>query len=91
MLNLIWEPEAEHQLNDIVDYIKPLSAHGAVKIARLVMDGLDRARRSPHIGRPGRVSGTRELIVHPNYVVIYRITADAIDVLRVLHARRLYP
>ncbi|RHW16327.1 type II toxin-antitoxin system RelE/ParE family toxin [Sphingomonas gilva] len=91
MLKLIWKAEAEHQFNDIVGYIEALSPDGAKRITRLILDGLNRARNFPHIGRPGRVAGTRELIVHPNYIVIYRITPDAIDVLRILHARQLYP
>jgi addiction module RelE/StbE family toxin len=91
MLNLIWEPEAEAQLDEIVDYIKPLSELAATKIANLIVDGLTRARYFPNSGRPGRVAGTREIIAHPNYIVVYQITPDAIDVLRILHARQLYP
>jgi addiction module RelE/StbE family toxin len=91
MLGLSWKIEAEHQFNDIVAYIELLSPDGAKKITRAILDGLELARSSPHMGRPGRVAGTRELIVHPNYIVIYRITPHTIDVLRILHARQLYP
>jgi toxin ParE1/3/4 len=38
----------------------------------------------------GRVRNTREMAVHPNYLVVYRVT-DRIIVLNVLHARRRYP
>jgi hypothetical protein len=40
------------------------------------------AVRSRWIGRAGRVSGSRELIVHPNYIVIYDIVGDTIRFLR---------
>ena len=46
---------------------------------------------APYLFRAGRVIGTRECVVHPNYVVIYLVGTDAIDVLRVLHARQEYP
>lgn len=47
--------------------------------------------RHPAIGRPGRVSSTRELVVHPNYVLIYDIMGDDVRILRLLHARRQWP
>jgi len=41
--------------------------------------------------RPGRVEGTREAIVHPNYILIYRVTVDAVEITAVVHARQEYP
>jgi plasmid stabilization system protein ParE len=38
-----------------------------------------------------RIPGTRELVVHPNYLVIYRVAASAIEIINVLHARQQYP
>jgi toxin ParE1/3/4 len=40
--------------------------------------------------RPGRDPGTREAVVHPNYLIIYRV-GDVIEILAVLHARQQYP
>ena len=91
MHGLIWEPEAEEQLASILTFIGARNLPAAGKIKRLIEGGLESVQRLPYIGRPGRVVGTRELIVHPNYVVIYRVTDAAIDVLRVLHARQRYP
>jgi plasmid stabilization system protein ParE len=34
---------------------------------------------------------TREIVAHPNYVVVYRILKTRVRVLNVLHARREYP
>ena len=45
----------------------------------------------PYLFRPGHVAGTRELVVHPNYIVVYQVGTDVIDVLRVLHSRQQYP
>ena len=91
MLDLIWEPEADDQLNAIADFISLQNPAAADRIVGLIHNGVERVRRFPESGRPGRVPGTRELIVHPNYIVIYRVTDAAIDVLRVLHARQRYP
>jgi len=43
-----------------------------------------------HLYRFGRMPGTREIVVRPNYLVIYRVT-DQIDILAVLHARQKFP
>ncbi|HEY0622208.1 type II toxin-antitoxin system mRNA interferase toxin, RelE/StbE family [Sphingomonas sp.] len=40
---------------------------------------------------PGRLADTRELIVHPNYILVYRVFEDRVRILRLLHARQLYP
>lgn len=45
----------------------------------------------PYAYRPGRVDGTREMVVHPNYILVYRVGSDAIYVLSVIHTRRRYP
>lgn len=45
----------------------------------------------PYLHRPGRIAGTREAVVHPNYIVIYQVSVAEVVVLAVLHARQRYP
>lgn len=49
------------------------------------------AAEHPYLFRTGRISGTREIVAHPNYVLIYCVTAEHIEVLDVLHSRQQYP
>lgn len=91
LLDLIWESEAQSQLGDALAYISKSNQAAAQRLKNLIDERLELTRSFPAAGRPGRVSGTRELIVHPNYVVIYQITDSAIDVIRILHARQRYP
>ena len=49
------------------------------------------AAEHPYLFRTGRVSGTREIVAHPNYVLIYCVTAKRIEVMDVLHSRQQYP
>lgn len=48
----------------------------------------EQARQRPTLYKTGRVRGTREIVVRPNYVMVYRIEdeSDTLAVLRVLHA-----
>ena len=49
------------------------------------------ASQHPYMFRSGKVDGTREIVAHPNYLVIYRITVTHIQVEAVIHARQKYP
>ena len=45
----------------------------------------------PMLGRLGRIKGTRELVAHPNYILIYRLVGEVAEVLRVKHAAQQWP
>ncbi len=45
----------------------------------------------PYLYRSGRAPGTRELVAHPNYVLVYRVTLKRIEVVNIIHARQEYP
>jgi len=44
----------------------------------------------PRSGRPGRIPGTRELVV-ARYIVAYRVGPDAVTILRILHGAQQWP
>jgi toxin ParE1/3/4 len=49
-------------------------------------------RQFPESGRPGRIEGTRELVIDRTpYIVAYRINANIVRILRVLHGSRRWP
>ncbi|HEX8468473.1 MAG TPA: type II toxin-antitoxin system RelE/ParE family toxin [Allosphingosinicella sp.] len=45
----------------------------------------------PFLYRPGRAPGTREAVVHPNCILAYRVTGEAVEVVNLVHARQRYP
>ena len=48
--------------------------------------------RHPDMGRPGRVPGTRELVLpHFPYIIPYRVKAQRVEILRVFHTSRKWP
>jgi addiction module RelE/StbE family toxin len=91
MRTLRWEAEARRNYRDSLTYIAAQNVAAAEKLADESEHKLDLILRFPELGRKGRVARTRELVVHPNYVVVYAVRSRTIDVIRFLHVRRLYP
>lgn len=92
-MNVVWSPEALEDLIAIRRYIERDDPAAAVGVVRRIVASIEEHLPDfPDSGRPGRVSGTRELLV-PGlpYIVPYRIRAATIEVLRVYHAARRWP
>lgn len=90
MLPLIWREEAERDLLEILDYIATRNPIAAVRLHDAITHATELLTDHPYLHRPGRVPGTREAVVHPNYILIYQV-ADAVEILAVVHARQQYP
>lgn len=73
---------------EIREYIAQDNPAAALALDELFSEKASHLIDHPGLGRPGRVAGTRELIVHRNYVLIYDTTGDRVRILRVLHAAR---
>ena len=92
-MRLRWTKRAERDLDEIAAYIGQDSPAAA---ARVILELLDQTENllleRPAVGRPGRVLGTRELVIGGlPYVVPYRVREKDIEVLRVLHTSRRWP
>jgi toxin ParE1/3/4 len=91
MLPVTWSASALDNLTDIVTYIAERNPLAADRLKQLIEAAIVPAAEHPYIYRSGRVPGTREIVVHPNYVLVYRVKVEAVEVLAVLHARQEYP
>lgn len=77
----------------IMDYIARDNPAAALALDEAIEAQAELARQRPTLYRAGRVKGTREAVVRPNYVMVYRVEDDgaAVVVLRVLHAAQQWP
>jgi addiction module RelE/StbE family toxin len=91
VLQVKWKLVALNDLAEIIDYIEQRNAVAAKDLHSTIKKAAEGLSEAPYIFRYGRAPGTRECVVHPNYVMVYQVGADCIDVLRVLHARQEYP
>jgi toxin ParE1/3/4 len=92
-MNIVWSPEAIQDLISLRAYIAEESPAGARRIVlRILHDAEHLLPDNPHMGRPGRVPGTRELVIpRTPYIMPYRIQAESIQILRVYHGARRWP
>ncbi len=93
---IVWRPTAEADLGNIVDFIAKDSPTRAEEFAQFLRDRTLILAQHPklgHHGRPGLPDWLRELVVHPNYIIFYRLTAEAntVEILRVKHAAQQMP
>ena len=86
-----WKPCARDDLRAIIGYIADRNPDAAVALQDEIEDKTSRLQDRPKLYRPGRVAGTREMVVRPNYIVIYAETPQVVTILRVLHAARRFP
>jgi toxin ParE1/3/4 len=90
MREIVWTTAALAEFDEIVDYIRAQDPTTAVRVATRIEERVGSLVDNPRIGRPGRVRGTRELVV-TLFIVAYEVTDDLIVILTVLRGRRRWP
>lgn len=78
-------------LREIVDFVTERNAAAAERLRSMIEAAAERVAAHPYSCRAGRISGTRECVVHPNYILIYEVHLDAVEIMSVVHSRREYP
>lgn len=91
-MQLRWSEEAADDLERITNYLFAETPQHAAELVRAIYNSADALLTFAHRGRPGKKEGTRELVLSPlPYVVVYRVSGDAIHILRVLHGAQRWP
>ncbi len=91
-MKIKWLRKALKNLETIHEYISALNREAAKQTVAKIRIGIDKLAEFPQMGRPGRVKGTRELIIgNTPYIVIYRVKQNNIEILRILHSARKFP
>ena len=90
-MQLVWTPESVEDREAIYAFIEVDNPRAALALDTLISEKAERLLEQPGLGRPGRIRGARELVLHPNYLLIYDQVEDRLRILRVLHAARQWP
>ena len=91
-MTVVWSPQAIGHLAALRDYIARENPGVAARTATTLLAAVDRLAALPNLGRPGRVSGTRELVVPgTRYVIPYRVRGERLEIIAVFHGRQRWP
>jgi plasmid stabilization system protein ParE len=91
VLNVLWSDEAVEDLIEVIGYIEERNETAALRLKNDILGTVERLPGMPYMFKAGRVDGTREAVVHPNYIVIYLVGEHFVEVLNIVHSRKNYP
>ena len=88
-MRVVWTPEAQHDRAEVWDSQPTIRA--AARIDESLSDAAVRLTQHPMLGKPGTIPGTRELIPHESYRLVYQIDGETVWILTLVHTARLWP
>ncbi len=91
-MKLRYTPRAKSDLEEIHDYIAQENSQAARRVLVIIRKAAEMLLLNPLLGRPGRISGTRELSVGRfPFMLAYRVEANEVQILSVIHTARMWP
>ena len=90
-MKVFWASSAEQDRADIFDHISQDDPLAAIRMDERFAEAASRLAVHPRLGKTGQVPGTRELIPHESYRLVYEVDGDAVWILALVHTARLWP
>jgi addiction module RelE/StbE family toxin len=90
-MRIIWTKNAVQDRTDIWDYLNAANPQAAVEMDRRFTEAVCRISQNPEIGRHGMIAGTREIIPHASYRLVYQLERDGIWIMAIVHTARAWP
>lgn len=91
-MKVVWSRRAIRHLVALREFIARDSGQNAALVAKRILDAIDLLQIQPEMGRPGRVLGTRELVVPATpYIIPYRVRRERHELIAVFHGREKWP
>jgi toxin ParE1/3/4 len=90
-MRIIWTREAAQDRADIWDYLYAINPKAVIDMDNRFSDAISRLAQHPESGPAGIIAGTRELIPHQSYRIVYEQAVNAIWILALVHTSRQWP
>lgn len=88
MLPIRWSQSADVDVKNIFEFLSERSESAALHMLDKIAQSVDRLSLQPSLYREGRVPGTREMVIHPNYIIVYRVHSYEVEIVSLLHSRQ---
>jgi addiction module RelE/StbE family toxin len=86
-MRIRWTSPAAQDMQGISDYLKERHPQYRLPTMHKLYGKIQSLKETPHIGRPGRIEGTREILFTPlPYVAVYRVEGEIVEIWRIWHA-----
>ena len=91
-MKLRYTPRARSDLADIHDYIAQDNPQAAKRVIQIIRKAAEALPQNPFVGKSGRIAGTREFTIGRfPFLLAYRVEADEVQILSVIHTARMWP
>jgi addiction module RelE/StbE family toxin len=91
-MTIVWSQRAVDHLTQLREYIAHDNPAAAAKVGEKILQSIESLASQPGMGRPGRLPGTRELVVSGTpYVIPYRVRRNRLELIAVFHGRQKWP
>ena len=91
-MRIVWTPWAQRNLRDAAHYLTQFNPYASLSMVRMIRAAPTQLLHHPASGRPGRIEGTRELVVPgTSYILPYRVHDDSVQIIAVIHTSRQWP
>jgi toxin ParE1/3/4 len=91
-LRIRFSPRARRDLRKLILYIANDSPSNARLVRDRISEAIQRLSLHPESGRPGRLDGTRELVIpHTAHIAVYRVSGGSLEIVALIHESRQRP
>jgi addiction module RelE/StbE family toxin len=91
-MKIVWSRRAIRHLISLREHIQKDSEQNAAALASRILKAVDLLQAHPEMGRPGRILGTRELVIPDTpYIIPYRVRRGRLELIAVFHGRQKWP
>ena len=91
-MKVVWSRRAIRHLTSLRSYIAEDSPQNAAAVAERILHSVEMLSTQPQMGRPGRVIGTRELVIPDTpFIIPYRVRGELLELIAVFHGRQKWP
>ena len=91
-MRIIWSPTARDDLKHVRSTIARRNPAAAATVAKAILQAVQILARHPSMGRPGRLPGTRELVIGGTpFILPYTVRDQDVEIIAVLHGAQTWP